>query len=603
MPAKPVLIYDGHCGFCQAWLEFAQSLLGNSVEWLPSQQIGDRFTQIDRADFSRFVFFVSVSGTIVHGAAGVCELLALSPRYVWCRWLFRHLPPLAALADFVYGYISRHRGQALVLTRLTFGRKIRPLAYHLTEGFFLRLLGLISLAAFASLRMQILGLAGSRGIVPAARMMNAMRAAVGSRALLMEPSIFWLNAGDGWLVWACNLGIAASVVLFLSGWLGKGWQRLSTLVCFGLYLSLTSAGQPFTLFQWDALLVEALFLALFAGAPLIVWAYRLLAFRLMFESGCVKLLSGDTNWRNLHALRFHFMTQPLPNPLAWYAYQSPPWLLDSLTFLTLAIEIFCPFLLFFPRRLRHLGAAFLIALQICILLTGNYAFFNFLSIAICLWAFDDRTFGRLRPFLKRSAAPLKRVAIRTLSTVVLGILMFLGVLQAAELFAPGFAQPFRAVLSLVGPWEVVNSYGLFAVMTTSRPEIVLEGSNDGQAWKEYSFPYKPGAVNRGLPIVAPLQPRLDWQLWFAALSGSYQQDPCTGNLVVRLLQGEPSVLHLLDPAPFPKPPKYIRASLYDYWFTTFDERRNTGAIWNRRFERAYIPPISLDMLRAPAGAR
>jgi hypothetical protein len=289
--------------------------------------------------------------------------------------------------------------------------------------------------------------------------------------------------------------------------------------------------------------------------------------------------------------------------LAWYAYQSPAWLLDSLTFLALAIELVCPFLLFFPRRLRHVGAGLLIALQVAILLTGNYAFFNFLSIAICFWAFDDRTFDRLRPILKRSAGSLKSVAARTLSTVVLSVLMFLGALQVAELFAPEFAQPFRTVLSLVGPWEVVNSYGLFAVMTTSRPEIILEGSNDGQTWKEYSFPYKPGPVNRGLPVVAPLQPRLDWQLWFAALSGSYQQDPWTVNLVVRLLQGEPSVLRLLDPPPFSTPPKYIRASLYDYWFTTFEERRKTGAIWNRRFERSYIPPVSLDMVRAPAGAR
>ena len=429
-----------------------------------------------------------------------------------------------------------------------------------------------------------------------------MHAAVGSRAFLIEPSIFWINAGDDWLVWGCNLGVIASVALIVSGWFGGAYQWLCALSCFCLYLSLTNAGQPFTLFQWDALLVEAGFLALFAGAPFVVWAFRFLVFRLMFESGCVKLLSGDANWRNLHALRFHFMTQPLPNPLAWYVYQSPGWLLDSLTLLTLAIELACPFLLFFPRRLRHIGAALLIALQVAILLTGNYAFFNFLSIALCLWAFDDRTFGRLQPLLKRYAVRLNSGVLRKAATAVLSVLMFLGAVQVVELFASSAAQPFRPVFALIGPWEIVNSYGLFAVMTTSRPEIVFEGSNDGQAWKEYSFPYKPGEVKRSLPVVAPHQPRLDWQLWFAALSGSYQQDPWTGNLVVRLLQGEPSVLRLLDPAPFATPPKYVRASLYDYWFTTFAERRQTGALWNRRFERAYIPPVSLDMLRSPAPA-
>ena len=190
MPDEPVLIYDGHCGFCKIWLEFAQALLGDTVEWLPSQQIGERFPQVDRADLPRFVFFVSPAGTVSHGAAAVCELLALSPRYHWPRRLFRHLPPFAWLANLVYGYIARHRGQALVFTQLTFGPRIQPLAYDLTENLFLRLLGLISLTAFVSLRMQILGLAGSHGIVPAAQMMNAMRAAVGSRAMLIEPSIF-----------------------------------------------------------------------------------------------------------------------------------------------------------------------------------------------------------------------------------------------------------------------------------------------------------------------------------------------------------------------------------------------------------------------------
>jgi lipase maturation factor 1 len=596
MSAKPALIYDGECAFCRTWLEYAQALLGDSVEWIPSREIGDRFPSIGRDEFTESVFFVSESGKVWRGAEAVCELLALSPGRNWPLRMYRSLPLAGPLADLVYRYVARHRSQALILTRLTFGRTIRPLAYRITESLFLRLLGFTFLAAFASLRVQILGLIGSGGIVPAAQMMQAMRAAAGPRALLLEPAIFWINAGDGWLVWSCNLGIIASVALVISGWLGQFWQRISVLLCFGLYLSLTSAGQPFTLFQWDALLVEAAFLALFAGTPLVVWAFRLLTFRLMFESGCVKLFSGDPNWRNLHALRFHFMTQPLPAPLAWYLYQAPGWLLDSFTFVTLAIELVCPFLFFLPRRLRHLGAGLLIALQVCILLTGNYAFFNFLSIALCLWAFDDRSFRCLQSLLNRSTVVVRSALARKAATAALSVLMFFAALQVIELFSPALVQPFRPVFSLIGPWEVVNSYGLFAVMTTSRPELIFEGSDDGQTWKEYSFPYKPGAVNRPLPIVAPHQPRLDWQLWFAALSGNYQADPWTGNLVVRLLQGQSSVLGLLDSSPFRKPPKFVRVSLYDYWFTTGEERRKTGAIWNRRYNRPYLPPISLDMV-------
>jgi predicted DCC family thiol-disulfide oxidoreductase YuxK len=601
MSAKSALIYDGECAFCRIWLEYAQALLGDSVEWIPSREIGDRFPGIPRDEFARSVFFVSESGKVWRGAEAVCELLALSPRHKWLLWMYRSLPLASPLADLVYRYVARHRGLALTLTRITFGGAVRPLAYRITESLFLRLLGLTYLAAFASLRVQILGLIGSGGIVPAGQMMHAMRTALGARALLLEPTIFWINAGDGWLVWVCNLGIIASIALVVSGWLGQFSQRLSAFLCFGLYLSLTSAGQPFTLFQWDALLAEAGFLALFAGTPLAVWAFRLLTFRLMFESGCVKLLSGDPNWRNLHALRFHFITQPLPNPLAWYLCQAPGWVLDSLTFLALAIEILCPFLLFLPRRLRHVGAGVLIALQTGILLTGNYAFFNFLSIALCLWAFDDRSFRRLQPVLKRSTVAVRSALARKAATAVLSVVMLLGVLQIIELFSPAFVQPFRPVLSLIGPWEVVNSYGLFAVMTTSRPELIFEGSDDGKSWKEYSFPYKPGAVNRRLPIVAPHQPRLDWQLWFAALSGNYQADPWTGNLVVRLLQGRSSVLGLLDSSPFSKPPKFIRVSLYDYWFTTAAERRETGAIWNRRYNRPYLPPISLDMVQPGPG--
>jgi hypothetical protein len=165
------------------------------------------------------------------------------------------------------------------------------------------------------------------------------------------------------------------------------------------------------------------------------------------------------------------------------------------------------------------------------------------------------------------------------------------------MFKRSLGAPFSGIMRLIGPFQIVNSYGLFAVMTTARPEIIFEASEDGNTWKEYSFPYKPGDIRRGLPVIAPFQPRLDWQLWFAALDGNYREDPWTVNLVARLLEGEPAVLHLLDKPPFASPPKYMRAQLYDYWFTTPAERRKTGAIWNRRFEREYLPAISLDMLK------
>ena len=484
----------------------------------------------------------------------------------------------------------------VVLNRFAFGSAIRPLDYRITENLFLRLLGLVFLFAFWSLQQQIVALAGSHGLIPAARILASMHADLGSRAFRLVPTLFWLNASDSWLSGISFAGILTSVFLVLSGRLPLLWQRIVVAVCFAFYLSLASIGQPFTMFQWDALLLETAFLSLFAGTPLAVWAFRLLVFRLMFESGCVKLLSGDPTWRNLHALRYHFMTQPLPNPFSWYAYQSPSWLLDALTFFTLAIELICPWLLFLPRRIRHVGAALLIALQVAILLTGNYAFFNFLTIAICLWAFDDSSFRWCERLLRARIAPPAKW-FRKLAAVVLATVMVLGAMQVVSLFKRSFAAPFSGIMSLIAPFQIVNSYGLFAVMTTARPEIVFEASQDGATWKEYSFPYKPGDVRRGLPVIAPFQPRLDWQLWFAALDGNFQQDRWTVNLAARLLEGEPTVLRLLDKPPFPTPPKYVRAQLYDYWFTTPAERKKTGAIWSRRYEREYLPAISLDMLQ------
>jgi len=596
---RPALIYDGKCSFCGMWLGYVQQLFGDRIEWIASQEVGERFPQVNRAEFKRAVILVAADGQVYSGAEAVFRLLALSPQRSVFEWLYTRVAPFRWVSNSFYSLVASHRNAAYKVTRVLFGSQIRPLSYGLTESLFLRVLGLTYLFAFASLQGQLLGLIGSHGINPVAQVMQGMRNELSWRAVLFVPSIFWFKISDTSLVWGCAIGAISSCVLIAAGWLSTFWARLAAIVCFLLYLSLASIGQPFTLFQWDALLTETGFLAIFAGAPGLVWAYRFLVFRLMFESGMVKLLSGDPNWRNLHALRFHFMTQPLPNPLAWYAYHSPGWLLDALTFGTLAIELLCPFLLFFPRRIRHIGAALLISLQVCILLTGNYAFFNLLSIALCFWAFDDFSFSKLNRVLRRTVINIDDRAVRKGATALIVALMLIGLLQVVSLWSPAVVRPVNKLLSFVAPWQIVNSYGLFAVMTTSRPELIFEGSNDNRTWSEYSFKYKPGDVRRSLPIVAPHQPRLDWQLWFAALGG-YQENPWVGNLVIRLLQGEPAVLGLMRPSPFDKAPKYVRVLLYDYWFTTSDERARTGAIWNRRLQRTYLQSISLDMLH---GAR
>jgi hypothetical protein len=469
----------------------------------------------------------------------------------------------------------------------------KPHAYQLTEALFLRLLGLVYLAAFASYWPQMTGLFGSRGIVPVARVLPAIHAALGSAAFYRLPTLFWINSSNAALVWCCIFGCIAALFL-----LAGVFSRAAAILSYILYLSVVSVGEPFTSFQWDALLLEAGFLAFFAGTPWLVWAYRFLLFRLMFESGIVKLLSHDSNWRNLHALRFHFMTQPLPNPIAYYAYRLPPSVLDVLTALTLAIELVAPFLLFCPRRLRHVGVALLMLLQLTIILTGNYAFFNLLSLALCLWALDDRTFapitGMLQKKFPRKAwlSPAWVQGWQMASSIVVAFLILLGGLQLLGMFAPAIDRFARAPFVFTQPFEIVNPYGLFATMTTTRPELVIEGSINQVDWREYSFRYKPGELHRGLPQIAPYQPRLDWQMWFAAL-GEIQDNRWVNNLLYRILTGEPAVLGLLDPPPFPTPPRYIRVLAYDYNFTTPSERSRTGAVWRRDLRGIWFGPVSL----------
>ena len=434
---------------------------------------------------------------------------------------------------------------------------------------FLRILGGVYTVAFLSFGVQAMGLIGSHGILPLGDFFQAVREGAGRSAYWEVPSILWFNWSDGAITAVWILGAIGGLVA-AAGF----WQRRALAVCLVFWLSICTAGQDFLSLQWDVLLLEAGFLAIFADESRIrIWLFRWLLFRLMIFSGLVKLLSGDPVWRNLTALSFHYETQPLPTPLAWYAHQLPLWFQKVSTAMVFMAELPVPLLFLAPRPWRRIGGWITIGLQVLILLTGNYTFFNFLTIALVMFLFiEPRQEDRHR-------------------AVSIGLALFVGLISAAlflELFSvslPGMGE----VLHLTAPFRIVNSYGLFAVMTTTRQEIIVEGSNDGEHWSAYEFRYKPGDVNRAPPIVEPHQPRLDWQMWFAAL-GSPQQNRWFTNFVVRLLQGEPAVLGLMRYNPFPQqPPKLVRAQLYLYHFTSFGERG-----WWRREERGvYFPPVSL----------
>lgn len=584
-PARPILVFDGKCGFCRIWIEYWKRLTDNHLDYAPSQEVHGQFPQIPPEEFAKSVQLVQPDGTVHRGARAVFESLNSSSSHSWLLWLYNHIPLVAPLTEWGYKMVAAHRTFAYWVTILLFGKTVEPGRFQKIEWLFIRSIAIIYACAFASLGVQISGLLGSQGILPAVNYLAALRANFGGRSFWLAPSLFWLGASDASLTLACVSGVILSLVL-LFGFA----QRICLLALFILYLSLCSIGQDFLSFQWDMLLLEAGFAAIFLGSSkLVVWVFRLLLFRLMFLSGAVKLLSHDLVWRNLDALRFHYWTQPLPTPVAWYLNLLPDALQRFSTATVLIIELFVPFLFFLPRRIRLIAAVLTLFLQGLILLSGNYAFFNWLTIALCLFLLDDRALGSWEPPFARPMRMRPRTSLAASVVIIL-----LGCLTLANSLFRDLPPPAAALLRWSAPFGIVNSYGLFAVMTTSRPEIVVQGSADGSNWLDYEFRYKPGSLRQSPHWVAPHQPRLDWQLWFAALS-EWRSSPWFANFMVRLLQGSPSVSKLLATNPFPtKPPKYVRALLFEYRFTDRAERAAGGAWWKRTPKSLFFPAITLD---------
>ncbi len=445
------------------------------------------------------------------------------------------------------------------------------------ESLFAKALGAIYAIAFWSLAMQIGGLAGSRGILPAQTYLSRISEVYGVSKYWTFPTLFWMGSSDFALKLACWAGVFFSMLI-----IAGIFQRVSLILCWMLYLSLTTIGQDFLNFQWDILLLEAGFLAILLGfSPVVIWLFRWLLFRLMLMSGAVKLLSGDPTWKNLSALQFHYQTQPLPTPIAWYAQQLPGWFQHASVVFMFAIEFGAPFLIFAPRYARLFGGAAIVLLQVLILLSGNYTFFNWLTMALCIPLLAETN-------RERCAS----VFWRRVTVSIAGVLVTISGIQMVSQFV-SVPAVFRYPERVLSPWNLTNSYGLFAVMTTVRHEIVLEGSNDGSTWTEYEFKYKPGDVRQAPRWIAPLQPRLDWQMWFAALGG-YRSNPWFVNFVLRLLEGSPEVVSLLARDPLAgHPPRYVRALVYDYSFTDWRSRD----WWKRELKGIYLPSVSLEMFQ------
>jgi predicted DCC family thiol-disulfide oxidoreductase YuxK len=582
----PLLIYDGDCGFCVYWARYWQRLTGNRVEYRPYQDVAAQFPDIPANEFRRAVQFIAPDGRRTDAAEA--SFLALSHARGKGYWLtlYRGVPGFAAVAELAYAFIAAHRPGFFRISRLLWGRAYEPPRHDLVAFVFLRLFGLIYLAAFVSFAAQAQGLIGSRGILPLANLVDGVTARLGFERFVAAPMVFWLDDSDTAIAAVCWAGAVLSLLLVINL-----VPRLSLFLLYVLYLSLLYAGQAFMTYQWDIFLLETGFTALLLSfSPRQgIWLLRWLLFRFMFMSGVVKLASGDPNWRNLTALSYHFLTQPLPTPLAWYAARLSPTLLQVSTAGTFFIELLLPFLIFCPRRMRFIAAAGILLLQCCISLTGNYNWFNLQTMVLCLPLFDDAAVRRLLP-RRLMRAVRARAEHRHVSVAVGGLallMVFCSLVQMDERFGGDPPGLFEAIDGFIEPLHIVGAYGLFAVMTTERHEIVIEGSADGADWREYEFRFKPGDLARAPLWNIPDQPRLDWQMWFAALEDP-RRLPWFSRFLARLLEDDHDVTALLLTNPFPdKPPLYVRAEFYDYTYADAEEKAK-GQWWDRRLLGLYF---------------
>ncbi len=505
-------------------------------------------------------------------------------------------------------------------------------SFSLSAWLFLRLMGLCYFFAFVSSFAQVNGLFGSDGILPAQLTLREFHDKGGIDAWLIHPTLLWLDSSDCMLNFLTASGALLSLFVLVGVCSGPALALL-----FIFYLSLVAVGRVFLHFQWDHLLLEAGFLAIFfapwvvidapfgrKGQPyskVILFFLYWLLFRLMFLSGLVKIGSHSITWKDMSAMSHYYETQLLPNPLAWLAHQAPAAMQNMSTAGTFVIELFVPFLIFAPRKLRLLGAFALITLQFFIYVTGNHGFFNILSAALCLLLLDDQLFKKVFPqvlaqrllvepepelsengdgkqffavrlWRRFSMLPFDGKMRRALQAC---LALFLFMLTSTRFYAKAFdteqiAQPFKAIENALRFYYITSPYGLYANVLPSRTEIIIEGSNDLIEWKPYSFKYKIGDVNRAPPVVEPFQPRLDWRMRFAVLA-PLSQSPWFSNFASKILAGSDHVLALLDKNPFPDdPPAFLRAGVYEYAFTSVDEKWQTGRWWRREYAKPFMMP-------------
>ncbi len=496
---------------------------------------------------------------------------------------------------------------------------------------FLRALGLIYFSAFYSLFFQIRGLIGPDGILPAGGYLQAVaRSSMAHARYWYVPSLLWISSGSHMLMALCWAGMIAAILLVVNL-----WPRLMLVICFVCFLSFVSAAQDFSSYQSDGMLLEAGFICLFFAPPgllpglgskhppsraslfLLQWEWL----RIYFESGIVKLASGEPQWRNFTAMDEYYQNGPLPTWIGWYAQHLPHWFHAASVGATLAMELGLIWIILLPRRFRVVLFFIVTGWEAGVITTANYCFLNYLVLSLGILLLDDCFLKRFAPKKWKEQLPVLKplapvqepaTAISTqmgmlqaflrpqfrafklaIFAVMLTWVFYVTSVELLWMLVPHFHLPTTPVVMLE-PFRIANQYGLFAVMTRWRYEIEFQGSNDGQNWIAYPFRYKPQKLNEAPGIYAPYQPRFDWNLWFASL-GTWRNNSIVPNTEVRLLTNDKDVLSLFAGNPFAQsPPKQVRAVLWQYWFTTMAEKRQTGNWWRREFLGLYAPTLELE---------
>jgi len=475
--------------------------------------------------------------------------------------------------------------------------------YWLTRFVFMRLMGFIYFFAFLSLALQVIPLIGDTGLLPADNFLDSYGSRFSSKvdAFISLPSIFWAGSSDNALLIISWMGVILSLVVFI------GYANsILMFILWALYMSYVHIGQLWYGYGWEIQLLELGFLAIFMVPLLemkpfpktpppvpIIWLLRWLTFRLYMGTGLIKL-RGSECWKDLTCLYYHYETQPIPNLLSPYFHFLPNWFHKLGVLYSHFASLIAPFFIFWPRYGRYISGLILILFQVILIFNGNYAFLNFLAIIGTVGVFDDKFFKWILPkfIIFKAEIAEKNCKVSKdqfiVSWIVFIIVILLSVVVVQNLFSSN-----QAMNTSFNQLHIVNTYGAFGSIGTVRNELVIQGTSasiidERTIWKEYEFKAKPTDVNRKLPIIAPYQPRIDWQIWFAAFS-NYQREPWMIHFVWKLLHNDQGTLSLIDSNPFPDdPPNFIRIEFYRYEFM----EPGSESVWKRTYLGNWLPPLS-----------